>query len=116
MRKLLKRAPDDRSGRGRAADADYRRRITGPGRARRVIASRHGHDGRHADDGTTTRRVLDRAPQHPGRYKKENAELKRANEILKAAASFFAAELCATRRDVDREAVKGRIRWAVAAA
>jgi transposase len=71
---------------------------------------------RHADDGTTTRRVLDRAPQHPGRYKKENAELKRANEILKAAASFFAAELCATRRDVDREAVKGRIRWAVAAA
>ncbi|MER6220695.1 hypothetical protein ABT189_08830 [Streptomyces sp900105755] len=25
--------------------------------------------------------------------KKENAELKRANEILKAAASFFAAEL-----------------------
>jgi transposase len=27
------------------------------------------------------------------RLKKENAELKRANEILKAAASFFAAEL-----------------------
>ena len=27
------------------------------------------------------------------RLKKENAELKRANDILKAAASFFAAEL-----------------------
>ncbi|HCT75117.1 MAG TPA: hypothetical protein DGG94_08265 [Micromonosporaceae bacterium] len=32
------------------------------------------------------------------RLKRENAELKRANEILKSAASFFAAELCATRR------------------
>jgi transposase len=48
--------------------------------------------------------------------KKENAELRRANEIFKAAASFFAAELCATKRDVDREAVKDRIHWAVAAA
>ncbi|WP_042173592.1 IS3 family transposase [Streptomyces sp. NBRC 110035] len=48
--------------------------------------------------------------------KKENAELKRANEILKAAASFFAAELCATRRRGDREAVQDHFRWAVAAA
>ncbi|MFF3879158.1 transposase [Streptomyces sp. NPDC001978] len=48
--------------------------------------------------------------------KKENAELKRANEILKAAASFFAAELCATRRDVDREVVKDHFRRAVVAA
>jgi transposase len=48
--------------------------------------------------------------------KKENAELKRANDILKAAASFFAAELCATRRDVDREVVKGHFRRAVVAA
>jgi transposase len=30
----------------------------------------------------------------------ENRELRRANEILKAAAGFFAAELCATRRQV----------------
>ncbi|MEU3281934.1 transposase [Streptomyces antibioticus] len=48
--------------------------------------------------------------------KKENAELKRANEILKAAASFFAAEPCATRRDVDREVVKDHFRRAVVAA
>ncbi|MGW5251262.1 transposase [Streptomyces sp. NPDC004129] len=43
-------------------------------------------------------------------------ELRRANAILKSASAFFAAELCATRRDVDREAVKDRIRWAVAVA
>lgn len=47
--------------------------------------------------------------------RKENAELKRANQILKAA-SFLAQEMCATKRDVDREAVKDRIRQAVAAA
>ncbi|MFE7816374.1 transposase [Streptomyces sp. NPDC057433] len=38
--------------------------------------------------GTTTEE-----PAELKRLKKENAELKRANEILKAAASFFAAEL-----------------------
>ena len=32
------------------------------------------------------------------RLRRENAELKRTNEILKAAAAFFARELCATRR------------------
>jgi transposase len=47
---------------------------------------------------------------------KEVAELRRANEILKAASAFFAAELCATRRDVDREVVRDHFRWAVAAA
>jgi len=46
----------------------------------------------------------------------ENRELKRANEILKRAASFFGAELCATRRQVYREVVRDRLRWAVAAA
>jgi transposase len=30
------------------------------------------------------------------RLRRENAELRRANEILKAASTFFAAELCAT--------------------
>jgi len=51
------------------------------------------------------------------RLKKENAELRRANEILKTASAFFAqAELCATRRDVDREVVRDHLRWAVAAA
>ncbi|MGW4519444.1 transposase [Streptomyces sp. NPDC004393] len=47
---------------------------------------------------------------------REVKELRRANAILRSASAFFAAELCATRRDVDREAVKDRIHWAVAAA
>ena len=50
------------------------------------------------------------------RLKRENAELRRANEILKAASSFFAAELCATRRRVDRGRVRDRSCRAVAAA
>ncbi|MFF3517403.1 transposase [Streptomyces sp. NPDC002573] len=47
---------------------------------------------------------------------REVKEPRRANAILRSASAFFAAELCATRRDVDREAVKDRIHWAVAAA
>ena len=43
-------------------------------------------------------------------------ELRRANEILLAASSFFARELCATRRRVIREVVRDHFRWAVAAA
>ncbi len=35
-------------------------------------------------------------------------ELERANEILLAASSFFARELCATRRRVDRGRVRDR--------
>jgi transposase len=46
----------------------------------------------------------------------EVRELKRANEILERAASFFGAELCATRRQVYREVVRDRLCWAVAAA
>jgi transposase len=37
----------------------------------------------------------------------EVRELKRANEILLAASSLFARELCATRRRVNREVVRG---------
>ena len=48
--------------------------------------------------------------------RREIAELRRANEILKAAAIFFGAELCATRRQVYREVVRDHLRWAVAAA
>ncbi|MCD5317240.1 transposase [Kineosporia babensis] len=47
---------------------------------------------------------------------RENRELKRANAILKSASAFFAAELCATRRRVDRGAVRDRSRRVVAAA
>ncbi|NKQ58740.1 transposase [Amycolatopsis sp. K13G38] len=47
---------------------------------------------------------------------REVRELRRANQILKSAASFFAAELCATRRWVDREVVRDRLPWVVAAA
>ncbi len=47
---------------------------------------------------------------------RENRELRRANAILKSASAFFAAELCATRRDVDRGAVRDRLHRVVAAA
>jgi transposase len=47
---------------------------------------------------------------------REVKELRRANAILKSASAFFAAELCATKRDVDREVVKGHFRRAVVAA
>jgi transposase len=47
---------------------------------------------------------------------RENRELRRANEILKSASAFFAAELCATRRRDDRGRVRDRPRRAVAAA
>ena len=50
------------------------------------------------------------------RLRRENHELRRANEILKAASAFFARELYATRRDVDREVVRDHFRRAVAAA
>jgi transposase len=50
------------------------------------------------------------------RLKRENAELRRANAILKTASAFFAAKLCATRRLVYREVVRDRLCWAVAAA
>ena|SRR6056297_3251397 len=46
----------------------------------------------------------------------ENRELRRANAILKSSATFFAAELCATRRRVCREVVRDHICWVVAAA
>jgi len=48
--------------------------------------------------------------------RKENVQLKRANEVLRTASAFFAAQLCATRRDVDRGVVKDHFRRAVVAA
>jgi transposase len=50
------------------------------------------------------------------RLRRENAELRRANEILKAASAFFARELCATRRRDNRGEVRDLSRQAVAAA
>ena len=47
---------------------------------------------------------------------RENRELRRANTILKQASAFFAAEMCATRRWVDREVVRDRLPRVVAAA
>ena len=46
----------------------------------------------------------------------EVRELRRANSILKSSATFFAAELCATRRRVCREVVRDHICWVVVAA
>ena len=54
--------------------------------------------------------------QRIAELERENRELRRANEILKAASAFFARELCATRRQVFREVVRDRLCWAVAAA
>jgi transposase len=54
--------------------------------------------------------------QRIAELERENRELRRANEILKAASAYFAAELCATRRRDDRGGVRDRSRWAVAAA
>ncbi len=50
------------------------------------------------------------------RLRSEVRDLREANEILKAASIFFAGELCATRRRVDRGRVKDRSCWVVAAA
>ncbi len=61
--------------------------------------------------GTTTEHAVRIAELEP-----ENRELQRANAILKSASAFFARELCATRRDVDREVVRDHFRRAVAAA
>jgi transposase len=47
--------------------------------------------------------------------RREVAELRRAT-ILKIASAFFAAELCATRRRVNREVVRDRLLRVVAAA
>jgi transposase len=60
-------------------------------------------------------RVSSQMAEENKALRKEIAELRRANVILKAAASFFGAELCATRRQVYREVVRDRLRWAVAA-
>jgi transposase len=50
------------------------------------------------------------------RLRRENAELKRANAILRTASAFFAAELCATRRWEYRGRVRDPPRLVVAAA
>ena len=68
------------------------------------------------DDGYTPERVSTAESQRVKDLEQENRELKRANEILKRAAAFFGAELCATRRQMDREVVRDRLCWAVAAA
>ena len=51
-------------------------------------------------DGGTRPGVTSEESAEIRRLKREVAELRRANEILKAASIFFAAELCATRRQV----------------
>ena len=50
------------------------------------------------------------------RLKAENKRLREDVAILKAATTFFAGELCATRRWVYREAVRDRLLRVVAAA
>ena len=50
-----------------------------------------------ADDGTRQDRLTTAERDRLRELEKENRELRRANEILKAASSFFAAELDPTR-------------------
>jgi hypothetical protein len=54
------------------------------------------------DDGARTGTTSDESAELK-RLRRENAELKRANEILKAASAIFAAELCATWRSLIEE-------------
>ena len=51
-----------------------------------------------ADHGERSDRPTTAEAEELRRLRKENAELKRANEILKAASAFFASELDPTRR------------------
>jgi transposase len=51
-----------------------------------------------ADRGARTDRLSTAELEELRRLRKENAELKRANDILKAASAFFAAEIDPTRR------------------
>ncbi len=51
-----------------------------------------------ADRGERSDRPSTTEAEELRRLRKENAELKRANEILKAASAFFASELDPTRR------------------
>ena len=51
-----------------------------------------------ADDGERDDRPSSSENEELRRLRKENAELKRANEILKAASAFFAQEIDPTRR------------------
>jgi transposase len=69
-----------------------------------------------ADQGERTDRLTTAEKEELAALRKENTELRRANEILRVASAFFARELCATRRDVDREVVKDHFRRAVVAA
>ena len=69
-----------------------------------------------ADQGERTDRPTTAERQELAALRKEVAELRRANEILRVASAFFARELCATRRDVDREVVKDHFRRVVVAA
>ncbi len=72
---------------------------------------------RQADiDGGHVRGVSTAEARRIKDLEQENRELRRANEILKRAASFFGAVLCATRRQVYREVVRDRLLRAVAAA
>jgi transposase len=54
--------------------------------------------------------------QRIAELEREVRELRRANEILKAASAYFARELCATRRRADRAGVGDLRHRAVAAA
>ena len=59
---------------------------------------KHGIRQAEADAGERHDRPSTELVEENRRLAKENAELRRANEILKAASAYFAAELDPTRR------------------
>ncbi|WTA40146.1 transposase [Streptomyces sp. NBC_00846] len=69
-----------------------------------------------ADHGERDDRLTTAEREELAALRRENAQLKRANEVLRTASALFAAQLCATRRDVDREVVEDHFRRAVVAA
>jgi hypothetical protein len=80
---------------GAAAPADCPRR-PGAWRPSRGDADWIRQD--EADRGERADRPTTAEQEELRRLRKENLELRRANEILRAASAYFAAELCAARR------------------
>ncbi|MFG2585883.1 transposase [Streptomyces malaysiensis] len=69
-----------------------------------------------ADAGERNDLLTTEEKEELAQLRREVRELRRANDVLRTASAFFAAQLCATRRDVDREVVEDHFRRAVVAA
>lgn len=68
-----------------------------------------------ADRGARSDRPTTDMVEENRRLPREVAELKRVNDVLRAASAYFASDMCATKRRVDRVGVRDRHRRTVAA-